>query len=228
MWSQRRPAPPHPAPHRPRRAGPTSGCCSTTATCRCERYNMPDTLKAQHTAFLTQGRVLYSDMGRVLCSIIADTCGWHDTVCGPPATPPAPVAKYGDGPLPGAAQRSTTATPTTTSWSSWASGAWASADLVRQRELLLQGHAPTTTAGCASSPAHSRAGQLRRPARRDERAGRAATLPPPAGPGAGRMRPRRSSWRSGAPTRPGARRSLPDLAPRERARASQNTERYFL
>ena len=29
-----------------------------------ERYNMPDTLKAQYTAFLTAGRVLYSDMGR--------------------------------------------------------------------------------------------------------------------------------------------------------------------
>ncbi len=31
-----------------------------------ERYNMPDTLKAQYTAFLTAGRVLYSDMGRIL------------------------------------------------------------------------------------------------------------------------------------------------------------------
>ncbi|HVV17771.1 MAG TPA: urea amidolyase associated protein UAAP1 [Polyangia bacterium] len=47
-----------------------------------ERYNMPDTLKAQFTAFLTAGRVLYSDMGRVLCSIIADDCGWHDTITG--------------------------------------------------------------------------------------------------------------------------------------------------
>jgi urea carboxylase-associated protein 2 len=47
-----------------------------------ERYNMADTLKAQHTAFLTKGRVLYSDMGRILCSITEDTCGWHDTVCG--------------------------------------------------------------------------------------------------------------------------------------------------
>ncbi len=47
-----------------------------------ERYNMPDTLKAQHTAFLTRGHVCYSDMGRILCSITADTCGWHDTVCG--------------------------------------------------------------------------------------------------------------------------------------------------
>ena len=47
-----------------------------------ERYNMPDTLKAQHTAFLTRGHVCYSDMGRVLCSIADDSCGWHDTVCG--------------------------------------------------------------------------------------------------------------------------------------------------
>ena len=47
-----------------------------------ERYNMPDTLKAQYTAFLTRGRVLLSDMGRVLCSITDDTCGWHDTLSG--------------------------------------------------------------------------------------------------------------------------------------------------
>ena len=47
-----------------------------------ERYNMPDTLKAQYTAFLTRGRVLLSDMGRVLCSVVEDTCGWHDTICG--------------------------------------------------------------------------------------------------------------------------------------------------
>jgi urea carboxylase-associated protein 2 len=47
-----------------------------------ERYNMPDTLKAQHTAFLTAGCVCYSDMGRILCSITADSCGWHDTICG--------------------------------------------------------------------------------------------------------------------------------------------------
>jgi uncharacterized protein len=47
-----------------------------------ERYNMPDTLKAQFTAFLTTGRALYSDMGRVMCSIVDDTCGWHDTIAG--------------------------------------------------------------------------------------------------------------------------------------------------
>jgi uncharacterized protein len=49
---------------------------------RLERYNMADTLKAQHTAYLTKGFVCYSDMGRILCSIVADTCGWHDTLCG--------------------------------------------------------------------------------------------------------------------------------------------------
>ena len=47
-----------------------------------ERYNMPDTLKAQHTAFLTAGRVLLSDMGRVLLSVVEDSCGWHDTITG--------------------------------------------------------------------------------------------------------------------------------------------------
>src|SRR6476646_4684198 len=49
---------------------------------RAERYNMPDTLKAQHTAYLTKGHVCYSDMGRVLCSITEDTAGWNDAVCG--------------------------------------------------------------------------------------------------------------------------------------------------
>lgn len=47
-----------------------------------ERYNMADTLKAQHIAHLTTGCVCYSDMGRILCSIVADTCGWHDPLCG--------------------------------------------------------------------------------------------------------------------------------------------------
>ncbi len=47
-----------------------------------ERYNMPDTLKGQHTFQLTQGHCLHSDMGRLLASITADTAGWHDTACG--------------------------------------------------------------------------------------------------------------------------------------------------
>ncbi|MFT3907719.1 MAG: urea carboxylase-associated family protein [Steroidobacteraceae bacterium] len=47
-----------------------------------ERYNMADTLKAQHTALLTAGHVCYSDMGRILCSITTDSCGWHDPLGG--------------------------------------------------------------------------------------------------------------------------------------------------
>jgi urea carboxylase-associated protein 2 len=47
-----------------------------------ERYNMPDTLKAQHIARLTRGDVLYSDMGRILCSITEDRVGWHDPLSG--------------------------------------------------------------------------------------------------------------------------------------------------
>lgn len=47
-----------------------------------ERYNMPDTLKAQYTAHLTRGNVLMSDNGRVLASIVEDSLGWHDTISG--------------------------------------------------------------------------------------------------------------------------------------------------
>jgi len=47
-----------------------------------ERYNAPDTLKCQHTFKLTKGNCLYSDMGRIFCSIIEDSFGWHESVCG--------------------------------------------------------------------------------------------------------------------------------------------------
>jgi urea carboxylase-associated protein 2 len=50
--------------------------------CPAERFNLPDTLKAQHIARLTKGFVLYSDMGRVLCSIVEDSVGWHDPLGG--------------------------------------------------------------------------------------------------------------------------------------------------
>jgi len=62
---------------------------------RHERLNIPDTLKAQHTAHLTAGHVLYSDMGHILASIPTDTVGWHDPLCG--VSDAAQVqAKYGD------------------------------------------------------------------------------------------------------------------------------------
>lgn len=50
--------------------------------CLTEKYNAPDTLKCQHTFKLTQGHCLYSDMGRIFCSITEDSFGWHDTITG--------------------------------------------------------------------------------------------------------------------------------------------------
>lgn len=48
-----------------------------------ERYNAGDTVKLQWTTNLTTGRVLFSDMGRVLASITADSGAGHDSIIGP-------------------------------------------------------------------------------------------------------------------------------------------------
>ncbi|GAB1256103.1 urea carboxylase-associated family protein [Aurantivibrio plasticivorans] len=47
-----------------------------------EKYNAPDTLKCQHTFKLSKGNCLYSDMGRIFCSVVDDSFGWHESVCG--------------------------------------------------------------------------------------------------------------------------------------------------
>lgn len=47
-----------------------------------ERYNAGDTVKVQWSARLSRGRVLLSDMGRVMASITDDTCGAHDFIVG--------------------------------------------------------------------------------------------------------------------------------------------------
>ena len=62
--------------------GANVGAIFCNADLTAERYNMPDTLKAQHIARLTAGCVLYSDMGRILCSVTADSLGWHDPLGG--------------------------------------------------------------------------------------------------------------------------------------------------
>lgn len=56
-----------------------------------ERYNHADTIKIQWTADLRKGRVLFSDMGRVLLSIVEDSCGRHDTIVG--GSTPASVSR---------------------------------------------------------------------------------------------------------------------------------------
>jgi len=61
-----------------------------------ERLNLPDSLKCQHTAKLTQGHCLYSDMGNVLAAITKDTCGWSDSLGGILSADEA-LEKYGQG-----------------------------------------------------------------------------------------------------------------------------------
>ncbi len=63
-----------------------------------ERYNLGDTLKLQWTARLAGGRVLFSDMGRVLASITADSGGRHDALVGG-STAASNQRQYGDGSL---------------------------------------------------------------------------------------------------------------------------------
>lgn len=61
-----------------------------------ERLNVADTLKVQWTAHLQPGRLLLSDMGRVLLSILDDEAQAHDAFCGP-STERANCEKYGRG-----------------------------------------------------------------------------------------------------------------------------------
>lgn len=63
-----------------------------------ERYNLGDTLKLQWTARLAGGRVLFSDMGRVLASITADSGGRHDALVGG-STAASNERQYGDATL---------------------------------------------------------------------------------------------------------------------------------
>lgn len=61
-----------------------------------ERYNAPDTTKVQNMIHLTTGWLLLSDLGRVLLSITADTCGHHETLASG-TTAATVAARYGEG-----------------------------------------------------------------------------------------------------------------------------------
>lgn len=47
-----------------------------------ERYDVQRTLRRQGKVYLTTGTVLYSNLGNPLLTIVADTCGRHDTLGG--------------------------------------------------------------------------------------------------------------------------------------------------
>jgi uncharacterized protein len=62
-----------------------------------ERLNYADTVKVQWTAALAKGRVLFSDMGRVMLSLVEDSCGAHDALAGG-STAGSNAARYPGGP----------------------------------------------------------------------------------------------------------------------------------
>ena len=47
-----------------------------------ERYSATDTIREQGSIYLTTGSVLLSDQGNPMLTIVADTCGRHDTLGG--------------------------------------------------------------------------------------------------------------------------------------------------
>src|SRR5207253_11428517 len=47
-----------------------------------DRYSAQDTIRAQANIYLTTGTKLMSSKGNVLLTIVADTCGRHDTLGG--------------------------------------------------------------------------------------------------------------------------------------------------
>lgn len=61
-----------------------------------ERLNLPDTVKVQWSTVVSKGRVIFSDMGRVLFSVIEDSSGAHDGLAGG-STALSNLERYGEG-----------------------------------------------------------------------------------------------------------------------------------
>ncbi len=61
-----------------------------------ERLNVADTVKVQWNAYLGAGKLLLSDMGRVLMSVLEDNAETHDCFCGT-SNATSNAAKYGNG-----------------------------------------------------------------------------------------------------------------------------------
>ncbi len=76
-------------------SGTSVGLAAWAARDTSERMNLPDTVKVQWTTELRKGRVIFSDMGRVMLSITEDSSGAHDALTGgsSPATVTDPKAR---------------------------------------------------------------------------------------------------------------------------------------
>lgn len=70
-----------------RLADPDGGACAHVLLHRAEapweRLNVADTMKVPWQAYLGPGHPLLSDQGRVLATVVADSSGHHDLLCGP-------------------------------------------------------------------------------------------------------------------------------------------------
>jgi uncharacterized protein YcgI (DUF1989 family) len=69
-----------------RLADPDGGACAHLLLFRAdapwERLNVADTMKVPWQAYLSAGHPLLSDQGRVLATVVTDTSGSHDLLCG--------------------------------------------------------------------------------------------------------------------------------------------------
>jgi urea carboxylase-associated protein 2 len=61
-----------------------------------ERLCVADTVKVQWQAYTSSGQQLLSDQGRVLATVMADSSGHHDSICGT-TTLAGNTARYGEG-----------------------------------------------------------------------------------------------------------------------------------
>ncbi|MET0704989.1 MAG: DUF1989 domain-containing protein [Mycobacterium sp.] len=65
---------------------PEGGACAHLLLFRAdaswERLNVADTMKVPWQAYLSAGHPLLSDQGRVLATVVSDTSGRHDMLCG--------------------------------------------------------------------------------------------------------------------------------------------------
>jgi urea carboxylase-associated protein 1 len=47
-----------------------------------DRINLPNTVKLNKSLYVTKGSKIYSDLARVMMTVVDDTCGYHDTLAG--------------------------------------------------------------------------------------------------------------------------------------------------
>jgi uncharacterized protein len=47
-----------------------------------DRINLPNTIKLNHSLYISKGCRIYSDHAKVMFSVVEDTCGYHDTLAG--------------------------------------------------------------------------------------------------------------------------------------------------